>query len=248
MRTDDLTFLATTYAPTCRIRLDKHLHGYATLQFMAQGGIELAYDDDWAVLEGAWFWTAYPGPRLRFRHVGFQGPMVQRWIAENLWFTRAQPAPPGMDWERRFDLLIALSQRHDHWGKLRAIHLLEQILIELAEVRAESPRQTNPWLETTLRLLTENESFVPDYSAIARASGMALSTLRRRFREETGVSLHTYVLQRRTGQARTLLTETELSLAQIAERLGYENLYYFARQFKEQVGIPPGQYRRTRQV
>ncbi|GAB4463016.1 MAG: hypothetical protein OHK0029_30970 [Armatimonadaceae bacterium] len=258
MNTDDLTFLAYTYAPTCHLRLDKHLVGYYTLQFMERGSIELAYDETWQTLEGAWFWTAFPGPRLRFhparghsawfhRHIGFQGPRVQNWIAQNLWFTGAQAAPQGRDYPALFDELIALSQRQDHWGKRRAVHLLEQVLIELAESRSQPLAESEIWLQTVLQRLREEDRFVPDYARIASDTGMAISTLRRRFREATGVSLHTYVLQQRVGQARTLLTETDLSLAAIAERLGYDSLYYFARQFKQQVGVPPAQYRRTRQ-
>jgi len=72
MASDDLIFLATTRMPVCRQRLDKHVVGYYTMQFMENGSgnssVDVAYDDRWTRMEnGAWFWPAYPGPRLRFQ-------------------------------------------------------------------------------------------------------------------------------------------------------------------------------------
>jgi AraC-like DNA-binding protein len=258
MDSSDLTFLATSRWVICNQRLDKHVVGYYTIQFMEQGGVDLAYDNRWTRMEGAWFWPAYPGPRLRFhaapgydswfhRHIGFQGPLVQRWVQAGLWPTEAQPAPPGHDWPAFFDELTLHARRADHWGRLRAINLLEQLLIVLAEDRAQPQANRLPWLDPVLEHLESEGVFAPDYNRVATETGMGASTLRRRFKEATGLTLHAYVLQARIARARALLGETDLPLKNIAERLGYENVYFFARQFKQQVGVPPGVYRRSRQ-
>src|SRR5580700_8207946 len=102
-RKNQLVLLATTYAPECNITIDKRLDGYHTIQFMERGGVRLAYDDRSYVIEGSWFWPAYPGPRTFFqaapgyrswfhRHVGFRGPLVEQWIDSGLWFWDPQPA------------------------------------------------------------------------------------------------------------------------------------------------------------
>jgi AraC-like DNA-binding protein len=254
---DELIFLASTRSPLCSQRLDKHVVGYYTIQFMEQGGVDLAYDDRWRRLEGSWFWPAYPGPRLRFhaaegystwfhRHVGFRGPRVQRWIASGLWPTDAQPAPSGRDWAAFFDELIDLSRRADETARLRAANLLENLLLELAEHRSQVSGPRSRWLDAVLSYLDEEGSFAPDYARIAREVGVGESTLRRRFKEATGISPHTYVLQVRLARARSLLSETDLPLAVVAERLGYDNIYFFARQFKQFTGMAPGVYRRSR--
>jgi AraC-like DNA-binding protein len=233
--------------------------GYYTIQFMENGGVDLAYDDRWRRMEGAWFWPAYPGPRLRFRaaegydvwfhrHVGFRGPRVQHWIASGLWPTDAQPAPPGRDWGAFFDELIELSRRAEHRVRLRAVNLLENLLLELTEHRAQAAGAHPRWLDDVLASLDEEGNFAPDYARIARSVGMGESTLRRRFKEATGISPHAYALQVRQARARTLLTETDLPLAAVAERLGYDNVYFFARQFKQLAGVSPGVYRRSRQL
>lgn len=255
---DDLTFLATSHMPECTIRIDKHLVGYATIQLMTRGSVELSYDDRCYHLEGAWFWPAHPGPRIAFhapagggswhhRHVGFCGPRVSAWMASGLWPDGPQPVPTGRDFVTFFSELMGQSRRTDRWGRLRAINLLEQLLLELAEARAQSPRPEALWLPPVLEQLGRSDVFTPDYIGIAEGAGMALSTLRRRFRDATGTTMHEYVLQTRVSAARALLTETDISLKVVAERLGYESVYFFARQFRQIAGVPPGVYRRSRQ-
>lgn len=254
---EDLTFLATSHIPNSTILVDKHLVGYATIQLMTQGHVLLSYDDRAYSLEGAWFWPAHPGPRITFhappggawhhRHVGFCGPRVSAWMASGLWPPGPQPVPAGRDYTACFEELMQQSRRTDRWGRLRAINLLEQLLLELAEARAQPPRTEAPWLESVLEQLGQSDEFAPDYARLADKAGMALSTLRRRFRQATGTTMHDYVLQTRVSAARALLAETDLPLKTVAERLGYDSVYFFARQFRQIAGVPPGVFRRSRQ-
>jgi AraC-like DNA-binding protein len=254
-----ITFLATTREPHCDITIDKSLMGYSTIQFMSAGGVEVAYDDKAYLLEGAWFWPAFPGPRTRFhvapgyqtwfhRHVGFQGPLIQQWTATGLWLEEPQPAPPDRDWEEFFDALITQAQRTDRLGRLRAANLLEQLLLELAETRAQPAHGEVWWLDQTLDALAQEEQLQPDYAKLAHDLGMGLSTLRRRFKGATGMALHQYVLQSRMASARTLLGETDIPIKTVAERLGYDNVYFFSRQFRQYLHTTPGAFRKSRQT
>ena len=38
----------------------------------------------------------------------------------------------------------------------------------------------------------------------------------------------------------------DLPLKAISERLGYDSVYFFARQFRQRVGVTPGLYRKSR--
>ena len=64
------------------------------------------------------------------------------------------------------------------------------------------------------------------------------------FKEETGVSLTMYIQQRRLDQAKMLLRETELPVGKVAEAVGYGNISYFSKLFRQKVGCQPGEYRR----
>jgi len=77
---------------------------------------------------------------------------------------------------------------------------------------------------------------------------MGLSTLRRRFRQTTGTSIHAYALQCRIAAAREMLGSTDLAIKEVASRLGYTDVYFFTRQFRQLSGVPPAAYRRSRQA
>jgi AraC-like DNA-binding protein len=252
-----LTFLAGQRFRGCTARLDKRFEGYFTLQFIEAGGVELFFDDRRHVLEGPWFWTCYPGPRVRFhpapghatwehRYVAFRGPLVARWAKQGLFPLPPQRAPKRRDFAAAFDDLLADAHRGDALGKLRAINRLESILLDLAEDRAR-PRRREPWLDAAFEALAAEPPFAPDYGRVARRCGMVLSTLRRRFRAATGTPLHAHLLQRRVADARRLLSETDEPIKSIAATLGYNDVYFFSRQFRQQVGAPPAAYRKSRQ-
>lgn len=114
--------------------------------------------------------------------------------------------------------------------------------------------QRDPWLGEVLQRLAlspppdeqAQSPAPPDYETLATELGMSTGTLRRRFKAATGTSLHNFVLQSRIATARTLLSETDLPLKTIAARLGYNNVYFFSRQFRELAGVSPGHYRKSR--
>ena len=63
------------------------------------------------------------------------------------------------------------------------------------------------------------------------------------FKQMSGCSPVQYLLRRRIGEAQTLLITTELSVARIAEMVGYDSQSYFNLQFTKNVGMPPSRYR-----
>lgn len=261
MASPDLIFLHGQSVPRCTHDIDKRFTDYQTLQYMNGGGVELGIDAEVHHLRGRWFWSAYPGPRIRFRadraggsetwvhrYVAFRGPLVSRWTAEGLFpIVRPQRPAEGKDCSKRFDELLGLSKRTDRWGHLRAVHVLEGILLELAEARAQ-PAGSQPWVaEAIERLAAGAEGELPNYAEVAASMGMAESTFRRRFRQATGTPPHVYVLQCRVASARQMLGETDLPIKEIARRLGYRDVYFFSRQFRQLAGVPPAVYRRSRQ-
>ena len=249
---NDLVLLAWSNMPACRQRLDKHLVGYATIQFVCDisSSLFVAYDEREFELQDEWFFPAHPGPRLRFhalengcwhhRHIGFKGLLWDSWRASGLWPNIPQRAPEGSDFARRFDELISWTSRGDKIGRLRAVNGIEGLLLELSEARAQTGG--DQWLEALLQKLDVSN---PDLSAIARGLGLSDSTLRRRFKAATGTSMQDYILEKRLARARALLLDTNWTLRKIADELGFKSEWFFARQFKDRAGIAPGAFRRS---
>ena len=59
----------------------------------------------------------------------------------------------------------------------------------------------------------------------------------------TGYSFLDYVANKRIAQACSLLSETEMSVQEVAAATGYLNDITFRRLFKKQIGVTPSEYR-----
>ena len=69
--------------------------------------------------------------------------------------------------------------------------------------------------------------------------------LSRRFRDERGMTLVTFIQRRKLLLAEhLLLNEPDLSVKGLASRLGYADYQYFILRFREQWGETPGRYRK----
>lgn len=64
------------------------------------------------------------------------------------------------------------------------------------------------------------------------------------FKDAMHCSITMYIQQKRLDQAKNMLENTELPISQIAELVGYDNLSYFSKLFRQKVGCQPGEYRK----
>lgn len=79
-----------------------------------------------------------------------------------------------------------------------------------------------------------------------RAHAIGYENFRKIFRVQTGVSPWRYRIRRRMEAACLLLRNEELTLGEIALRLGYRSPYEFSAQFKREIGVSPLHFRRGR--
>ncbi|NDL68380.1 AraC family transcriptional regulator [Anaerotalea alkaliphila] len=80
---------------------------------------------------------------------------------------------------------------------------------------------------------------------IAGAMNLSPYYLSHVFKKITGYSPMQYTLRRRIGEAQTLLITTELSITDIASRVGYGNPNYFNVIFTKNIGMSPSKYRKS---
>jgi AraC family transcriptional regulator, alkane utilization regulator len=81
---------------------------------------------------------------------------------------------------------------------------------------------------------------------LAHEAGISRSGLAGRFTDLVGESPMRYLTVWRIHLAKQLLCEGNHSLAEVAERVGYESEYAFNRAFKREVGLPPARFRGQR--
>ncbi len=68
--------------------------------------------------------------------------------------------------------------------------------------------------------------------------------INRIFKKETGQTIFSYLTDVRISQAKTLLATGNLPITSVAQRVGYEDIYYFSNVFKKNTGLSPTQYRK----
>ena len=78
---------------------------------------------------------------------------------------------------------------------------------------------------------------------IAEKYNYSVTYISKLFKNVTGSSLVSYIIEKRIARARQLMYE-DLEITEIAERVGYHNYSNFYKAFKKAVGISPEEYRR----
>ncbi|GFR38040.1 hypothetical protein PRECH8_13360 [Insulibacter thermoxylanivorax] len=81
------------------------------------------------------------------------------------------------------------------------------------------------------------------FEDMAKEIGISYSYMRKIVSETTGKSLIDCLNQLRIDKAKELLLDTELTISQIAEKVGYHNVQSFNRYFRKFEGMSPSNYR-----
>ena len=80
---------------------------------------------------------------------------------------------------------------------------------------------------------------------LSKKYGMSTRNFSRRFQAATSLSPNQYLQNLRIETAQDLLQYSNLSIAEVAERTGFNDLSYFAKSFKRQRSITPSEFRKT---
>ena len=84
--------------------------------------------------------------------------------------------------------------------------------------------------------------------AVAEKFFVSESHLIRRFRKETGMTPHEYLLRSRIGHAKRLLQFTGFSVDEIAAKTGFCSASHFVSSFRRSCGVTPAVWRRTNSI
>lgn len=138
-----------------------------------------------------------------------------------------------------------LWRRGDESGREMARFCIENLLRQLQdEAHQPWPSPLDESLETLVERIRAQPSQTWRLNEMASAVHLSRAAFVRHFRARFGQAPAHFVIEVRLERARQLLLETGLDLEGIARALGYANVGFFARQFKQRCGQTPGQWRR----
>ena len=127
----------------------------------------------------------------------------------------------------------------------------EAIALVVDAWKRQRQHQTRPLSEADMAGLQNVASYIADHYAfdlplerLANIACMSESKLKSCFRRRFGCSVTQYIQGRRMSQAEHLLIDTDFTMGQIAQMIGYTTSSRFAELFKKSTGILPIEYRR----
>jgi AraC-like DNA-binding protein len=138
-------------------------------------------------------------------------------------------------------------------GQQTVLDRLLDVLLVLAlrsdfRQSATAPRwyraSADPRLHAALQAMHEDAGHPWTVPELAATSGLSRAAFARAFRDTLGQAPLQYLTDWRMALARDHLRTGELTLARIADAVGYGSPYAFAAAFRRHHGIPPGAWRR----
>jgi AraC-like DNA-binding protein len=161
---------------------------------------------------------------------------------------------PEMEWIHSTLRFISAEAQQMHAGGETVITRLADILV-IQAIRAwiaRDPAAQTGWLGAlrdkqigrAIAMVHREPTHNWSVALLASQVGMSRSALSARFTQLVGEPVMRYALRWKMQAALTQLRETDVALAVLANRLGYESEAAFSRAFKRVVGHSPGAARR----
>jgi AraC-like DNA-binding protein len=179
----------------------------------------------------------------------FDGPQFQLWRAQGL----IAPERPVLRlgavdyWRRRLHEVVKAEPLHRTGAPLRAMGRLLHVLTDMiaSDLENTRPAARDAWVEKSLRLLGDRGPagwLAPQ--DVAPLVGLSYENFRKRFASFTGESPSRYQKRRRLEWACAAIYHSEISFKEMADMLGFCDVFHFSKAFKQEIGFTPSEYRK----
>jgi len=145
-----------------------------------------------------------------------------------------------------FDSILALGSRgYTATNVIHAVHVLQQTLSNLAlQLRLSSFNSSSKFdIEAVESLMRNNLHQELSLETLAHYSQLSIFHFSKKFKELTDTSPIQHFINMKIQRACSQLDNSNETIKQIADNLGYSDPYYFSRLFKKVIGMSPKQYR-----
>jgi LacI family transcriptional regulator len=102
----------------------------------------------------------------------------------------------------------------------------------------------DPLVADTVRLIRSRIYEDVNIDELLRVLPFSRRAIESRFQRNLGRTPHDLMMEMKVKLIKQFLTETELNLSMIAERIGFKHAEYMSVLFKRETGITPNEYRK----
>lgn len=154
--------------------------------------------------------------------------------------------PDAADVAKLFECI----EREDLFGGLMMKHQIYASLLTLIEKYGVELKSINysRCVLLAIEYIRTHLSLQLGISELAANSFVSESTLAKKFKNEVGMTIGSYIDETIMFESEQLLTKTELTVLQISERFGFCDQFYFSRRFKAKYGETPQKYRKQKPI
>lgn len=147
----------------------------------------------------------------------------------------------------KFDI-IPFTYRFDEISVVNNYENLEDFLQQLNSyfIFEEETEDNISVVEQVKAEIKNNISQHYSLSYFAKKYHYNLSYFSQLFKKETGSSFAEYIANVKMDIAKSLMTHHDISLSEIAERVGYKDYYHFSKMFKKITGHTPSSYSKAK--
>lgn len=126
--------------------------------------------------------------------------------------------------------------------RLKVMELLYNVMDCSKNIFRQMLQLRQPVKVDVHRVVEENYTSPISIEELAYLSGRSLSSFKRDFQSIYGVSPAKWIREKRLSKACQMLLSSQMSVADVAYSLGFENPTHFSRIFKQQYGVSPSTF------
>lgn len=149
-------------------------------------------------------------------------------------------------------ILLHIYQENANQNKYTSLiikHLIHILLIKVGEQWKNLQQKNvdhphyNSLMSVRSQILNSPEK-VWTVDELAKMAHLSRAYFQVMYKKVFGVTCIADVINAKIAHAKVLLTSTNLSVKQISQKLNYNDVYHFIRQFKKNTGLTPGAFRK----
>jgi YesN/AraC family two-component response regulator len=190
-----------------------------------------------------------PGMEWQELFLAFGPQQCKAWIdmgfidtEQPVGFIGNQPALLDQAWE-----ILQHMQKAEQSEMNYVLKTISNLLLDLLSINTQGKK-----MPRNVVMIEKVSSYITDHmdqritiDGLSRKFGISSTKLRKDFKQLKGISPGSYMIRKRIETSFRYLVNPDISIGEIAEMLGYNNVYDFSNQFKKLTGHSPSRYRKN---